>query len=639
MSTLAPIYIPINGVDGFSKEFSKMQKSLKKTAARFKKTGQTLTMGLTLPLVGLGIAAGKSSLSMNAAMANVATLIPENTARVVALKKSIQDISPAVGKTGTDLSAGMYQMISAIGDTSESMSKLKLSARAAQAGIASTEESVNLLTTVTKGYGDTSLMAMKNTADFAFQTVKLGKTTFPELASSMGKATAMAQPLKISQRELFANYATLTGVTGNTAEVSTQLTAIMSAMLKPTTELSKTVNSMGYASASAMVKQHGLNKSLHMLNKAVGNNADYMAQLLGRKEALTAALALTGTQSDVFTEKMKKMGASSGALTSAFDAQTKGINKNGFQMKQSLMSLTVAGQRMGDVIVPALAAIVVPVANLVTRFAKLPTPVLKTIAVFAGLLILVGPLIVGIGMLITAFTVITGAMAVAGGAMALLFSPVVLVVGGIALLILTVGLLWNKLDLLKAVVGGGLVLAFRFLSPILKTVVTTAKLLFGIFGKLFVIFSPIVSLIAMIGGALMSLPLALVIKSFQGWLMILNPILKAVDWLLNKLVLLSEKLGGFLNIWKKTGDETKKGLGAIPINETQGAGTGLGDLGLPPQGGFNNLDLSGLGGLGKKEEALITIDFLNVQSGVKITKEKGNVIMKSNTGSIMDGGF
>ena len=80
-----------------------------------------------------------------------------------------------------------YQVISAFGDTKEVPKQLEATLKAAKAGGASAFDSLNLLSAVTKGYGDTSFEAMMKVSDLAFQTVKLGQTTFPELASSIGR--------------------------------------------------------------------------------------------------------------------------------------------------------------------------------------------------------------------------------------------------------------------------------------------------------------------------------------------------------------------------------------------------------------------------------------------------------------------
>ena len=51
-------------------------------------------------------AAGRASIALNRGMANVATLIPDNTARVEELKTAVQDLAQAHGKSSQDLAPG-----------------------------------------------------------------------------------------------------------------------------------------------------------------------------------------------------------------------------------------------------------------------------------------------------------------------------------------------------------------------------------------------------------------------------------------------------------------------------------------------------------------------------------------------------
>lgn len=591
MPSLAPIRIVINGVDQFSNKFAKLNKGLKKTADSYVKVGRTATAALTLPIAAAAAASIKSTMDINKSMANVASLIPGNIDRVNALKTSLQDLSVTTGKATTDLADGTYQVISALGDTADTMKIVDISARAATAGVSTTEDAVNLLTAITKGYGDTTAAATKKVADLSFMTVKLGKTSFPELAASMGKSVPIANALKISQEELFTAFATLTGVTGTTSEVSTQLVSVMGAMLKPSGELTKTVQSMGFASASAMMKEEGLVESLKLLNKAVGGNADYMSRLLGRKEALTAALALTGSQSDVFTKKLGEMKNATGAMSTAFDAQTKGINKAGFATQQALQRMSVAGQRMGDVLLPVVAKLAELASKVFEKVVKIPKPMLATIAAIGGIVAAAGPLLMLVGGLISAFATVTGAIAGAGGAVALLSNPIGWAVVGVVSLTAGVVYLWKKMD------------SFRGLIITVKNTLV----------NLYVTLKPLLKLFAYLGKILIGLPLKVVLFQLESMFKVLEKMLKPLNWVLSKTAKLSQ---GFAESPTGTMESVKESV----------------------MSNINKIDLSALSNV-KQEASKVVIDFLNPPEGMKVTQEKGNVEMNSNNGAIMGGAF
>ena len=167
-------------------------KSLRASAQNWTQAGLALG-GFSAALGGLAVAAGRASMALNKGMANVATLIPENTARVAELKTAVQDLAVAHGRDTQDLTAGLYQTISAFGDQAgRTMRILRINSEAAAAGVATTEDAIALTSAVTKAYGDTSAEAVQKASDLAFVTVRLGQTSFPELAAAIGKTTPLA---------------------------------------------------------------------------------------------------------------------------------------------------------------------------------------------------------------------------------------------------------------------------------------------------------------------------------------------------------------------------------------------------------------------------------------------------------------
>ena len=256
---------------------------------------------------------------LNVGMANVATLIPNSTGRVLELRKGIQDLSITVGKATTDLTGGLFQVISAFGDSADSMQKLNIVARASTAGLSTTTEALELVSAVTKGYGDTSAVALQKAADLAFMTNKLGQTTFPELAQSIGVVVPLAAQMGVKVEELFASYATLTGVTGDANKVSTQLAAIMRAGIKPTVDMEKAVATLNeqykeydLKSVSAIFKTFGLIDGMKELLSTTDGSEKQIGKLFSRVEGLTALFAITGPQSEKFARSLKGMAEASG---------------------------------------------------------------------------------------------------------------------------------------------------------------------------------------------------------------------------------------------------------------------------------------------------------------------------------------
>lgn len=313
--------------------------SLGQTAKTAGKIAAGAMVAAATAVATLGTAAVKSAAEYEAQLANVSTLLTGTEAEVAARTAEIGDqvleISNRTGVATADLTDGMYQVVSAFGDSADAAAILETAAKSAAAGNATTTDSINLLSAVTKGYGDTSAEAVQQAADLAFATVRLGQTSFPELAAGMGKVIPLASTLGLEQEQLWGAMATLTGVTGSTAEVVTQMKATMQAFLSPSKNMQAALKNMGYESGQALLESKGLQGSLDALKDAVGGNELAFAGLFSSVEAQTAVLAMAGNQAENLTSKTAEMYEATGAANTAFERQTNSL-KYDIQMIKNL---------------------------------------------------------------------------------------------------------------------------------------------------------------------------------------------------------------------------------------------------------------------------------------------------------------
>ena len=395
--------------DQLTPALAKAQQSLKNAGPKMKAVGRSMTMGVTVPLMAAGAAAVKFAVDMNKAMANIASLIPDSTARVVELKKTVQELAIATGASTSDMADGLYNVISALGDTADTEKILEINARAAAAGLATVTDAINLTSGVTKGYGDTTADATSKASDLAFTTVKLGQTTFPELAASLGRVIPIAAKLNLTQEELFATFATLTGVTGQTSMVSTQFAAVLTGLMKPTTGMTEAVAKLGFAGSEAMLRTLGFKETLDALIGTTDGSAEAVGKLFGSQEALVGIFALTGEQAGVYDEKLAALKVSVGATDEAFREQTQGVNAAGFAWKQLSTSFTVLLQKIGDELIPTFSALLSVLSSSVKWFSDLSPATKKVIVGVGTLAAALGPLLYLIGGMAMGITALTGA--------------------------------------------------------------------------------------------------------------------------------------------------------------------------------------------------------------------------------------
>ena len=330
---------------------NKVIKFVAKGAAGVAKSAGKVALAGTAAAFTAAAAAGgvavTQAVSFQSEMANVSTLLDGDIkAKIASMGSEVKKISVDTGISAHNLSSGLYEVVSAFGESADSSKQLEIAAKAAKAGNAETADSVKMLAAITKGYGDTSAAAVQKASDLAFVTVKLGQTSFPELASSMGQVVPLAATMKVSQEELFGAMATLTGVTGGTAEVTTQLKAVMQGFMSPSKEMSSALTKMGYSSGAAALESESLGSVLNKLKDSVNGDEVAFASMFSSVEAKNAVLALAGTQADNFASKTEAMKSATGAAEEAFKRQTSSVKEMASRIKnQGLVMLMSMGEK------------------------------------------------------------------------------------------------------------------------------------------------------------------------------------------------------------------------------------------------------------------------------------------------------
>lgn len=372
--------------------------------------GEKATATLTTPILAAGTAMGASAINFEDKMAEINTLLDDDS-HLVGYSAKIKEMSDDTGMSLGTMADGMYQAISSLGDGGTETEKIfQTMANSAKAGKAEVSDSVALISAGMKGYNSVNNETAQKISDLAFQTQKLGVTTFPEMAKSMQPLFPLSSSLSISYEELFGSMATLTGVTGNTAEVSTQLKAVFSNLMKPTSDMQAMIEKYGYSSGQAMIESEGLSGVLKIIQDETGGQADKMASLFSSTEAVTAMTALTGAQFDNFNTKLGEMSNATGATESAYDK----LRTKGDTLRKSVNQIKNTGTELGSTLMEELAPAIEDGAEKIQGFAdwfgKLDSGQKSTIITIAGVIAAIGPALIIIGKVSTGLGAICNVM-------------------------------------------------------------------------------------------------------------------------------------------------------------------------------------------------------------------------------------
>ncbi len=267
------------------------------------------------------------SRSFGAAMKAANTMAGKDAEGFKVLKGQVAELAADIPIARDALANGLYQVISNGVPEDNWISYLEASAKSAIGGIADVGEVVKVTSTIIKNYG-LEWSAAQDIQDKIQLTAKNGVTSFEQLAAALPRVTANAATLGVSIEELMAIFSTLTGVSGNTAEVSTQLAGVFTALVKPSSEAAKMAQAMGIEFNAAAIKSAGgLQNFLKNLDLSIKKYAEssgmleqeVQSKLFGSAESLRALIPLMGNLSGKFGENIEALKQSAGTIDAAYN--------------------------------------------------------------------------------------------------------------------------------------------------------------------------------------------------------------------------------------------------------------------------------------------------------------------------------
>lgn len=297
------------------------------------------------------------------AMRAANTLAGKDAAGFKALKKDVAELAKELPIARDELANGLYQVISNGVPEDNWLTFLKQTAKASIGGLADLQQAVTVTATLIKNYG-LAWDEAGNIQDKIQLTAKNGVTTFEQLGEALPSVAGSAAQLGVSIDELMAVFATCTGVTGNTAEVSTQLSAVLKALIKPSTEAAKAAAAMGVQFDAAGIKAAGgLDNFLKELDKTIQQYAAQTGELsetiygnlFGSARALRLLTSLTGEQADKFTENIGIMAGSAGTIDAAFEEMSQTGEAAAQKLKNQFAGITDAIASVGKSAAPIMA--------------------------------------------------------------------------------------------------------------------------------------------------------------------------------------------------------------------------------------------------------------------------------------------
>lgn len=330
----------------------RMQRAASGVSAGIGRTISGLTrLGLVAgtALVGGLIAAGKAAGDFEAQLRTINTIARANDEDLRRIGEGIRATARDTGAGLEDLTAGYYDLLSAGIKAADAQGVLDAAVRLGIGGLATTSESVDLLTTAINAWG-LSASDATHISDVFAKSIEIGKVKADEIAASLANVAPIAAQNAIEFQEVAAAYAVLTAQGTPAAEVTTQMARAIVELIKPKKELEEFQKAVG-KSYAAIAGDKGLVVALQMMRDDAERLDVPFQDLFGRVEAYKFALQTTGPQQKLYNDALEAMGDSAGTAAGQFAERQQGLN---FQIARLRANILDAAISVGEGLAPSL---------------------------------------------------------------------------------------------------------------------------------------------------------------------------------------------------------------------------------------------------------------------------------------------
>lgn len=251
------------------------------------------------------------------AVAQISTISGDGDKNINSLALRVNALANEFGKPNVETATGLYHAFSnQVGTSAETTQFFIEALKFSKAAVTDVSSSVDALSAVQNAYGQSSAFASHN-ADVLFRTIDLGRVSAKELGDSFGRILPIAAQLGVSLEEVSAaiSAATVQGVKFQDAQ--TQILNLLVASLKPTGDLKKQMDDLGFANTQAGIAAEGFIGFFQKIGQSSKTNEE-LAKLFPNIRGLRGELSLFGDSGKRLTDFLQQTKDSSAAANKAF---------------------------------------------------------------------------------------------------------------------------------------------------------------------------------------------------------------------------------------------------------------------------------------------------------------------------------
>lgn len=228
-------------------------------------------------------------------IAEISTILgSEHMPLIERLASGIENLSMAYGQATSDMSKGMYDILSAAFEAGDALNLLTTSTKASIAGLSDIRTSVDIFTTVLNTYG-LQVEQATNVSNILFQSVIRGKFQFQDLEQALGYVVPIAAQAGIQFEELMGALSTATRHGLHLDMTSRGLALAIQGIVNPSVKATKAAQKYGIEMNGLALRVMGLYGWFEKLNEATKEyGKSILGELVPNMRSLRVAMVLAG---------------------------------------------------------------------------------------------------------------------------------------------------------------------------------------------------------------------------------------------------------------------------------------------------------------------------------------------------------
>lgn len=436
---------------------TKIGSNLQSAGKSITSAGKTLTTHVTVPIVGLGTAAVKTTSDFESAMSKVSAISGATGSDLDALNQKAQEMGAKTKFSATESAEAFTYMAMAGWKTEDMLQGIDgIMALAAADGLDLATTS-DIVTDALTAFG-LSADDSGHFADVLAAAASNANTNVSLLGESFKYAAPVAGALGYSAEDtaialgLMAN-AGIKGSQGGTA-----LRSSLSRLIKPTDDAAALMEQYGLSMTNADGSMKSLGEVMEMLRTKMGGlseaeQAQAAATLFGQ-EAMSGMLAVINASDSDYEKLTSAIYGADGAAQQMADTMLDNLSGQLTLFKSALEGLAI---QFGEILMPYIKQFVQWLQNLVQKLQEMTPEQKEQIVKWAAFAATIGPVLLAVGKLVTgignvisvfgklktAIPAVKGALVAVKGAIAGISAPVVAVVAVIGTLVAAFATLWK----------------------------------------------------------------------------------------------------------------------------------------------------------------------------------------------------